>query len=396
MTYFPRKILKDINRWLDDKSAIVITGTRRTGKTTLLQMIYDQIENENKAFYDLENPLHRQYFSEINYDNILANLKQTGITSDKKSFIFLDEIQAMPEITKMVKYLYDHYDIKFFLTGSSSFYLKNLFPESLAGRKIIFELFPLDFEEFLIFKGYDKKKFTEDFIKKDQEKNFIAYELEKKYFDEYLEFGGFPQIVLEENYQKKRDQLEDVYKSYFEKEVSGLADFHDLGSFQNLLRLLVQRAGSKLDISKLATEIGLTRKTIYGYLYFLEKTYFLNFVPLFSSSIDREVSGAKKIYICDNGILNLLSPTPAGVQLENIVFQNLKKYGEIRYYQKRNGQEIDFILPEKSTALEVKLAGDDRDYHKLIKIATKLNLKNYFVITKSFVKKDGFIPAQDL
>lgn len=63
--------------------------------------------------------------------------------------IFLDEFQAKPEITKAIKYLYDHYNVKFFLTGSSSFYLKNLFPESLAGRKVTFELFPLDFREFL-------------------------------------------------------------------------------------------------------------------------------------------------------------------------------------------------------------------------------------------------------
>lgn len=91
----------------------------------------------------------------------------------------------MPDIVKPVKYLFDHYKIKFFLTGSSSFYLKNLFPESLAGRKVIYELFPLNFQEFMIFKEKDKE-FNKTFSEKANNKNEISYEIYKKYFEEYL------------------------------------------------------------------------------------------------------------------------------------------------------------------------------------------------------------------
>ena len=154
--YYPRKILDKIRPYLNQKEIIVLTGMRRVGKTTVYQILFDEIKSNNKIFLDLENPLNQKIFEEINYDNVWLNLQRLNINPKEKAYIFLDEIGAMPKIVKVIKYLFDHYNIKFFLTGSSSFYLKNLFPESLAGRKFTFELYPLDFEEFLIFKGIKK------------------------------------------------------------------------------------------------------------------------------------------------------------------------------------------------------------------------------------------------
>lgn len=117
----------------------------------------------------------RRSFEEADFNNILLNFEKIGIDTRKKTYVFLDEIQAMPPIVRAVKYLHDHQDIKFFVTGSSSFYLKNIFPESLAGRKYVFEIFPLDFEEFLVFKNASRE-FFRAFSRKDQNKNTIAYE----------------------------------------------------------------------------------------------------------------------------------------------------------------------------------------------------------------------------
>jgi len=158
--HFQRKIIKYINSQLETREVIAVTGMRRVGKTTLLQMIYEKIETDNKVFLDMENILEQKIFEENDFNNIWANLKPYGITNMKKAYIFIDEIQLKPEIVRAIKYLYDHYEVKFIVTGSSSFYLKNLFPESLAGRKVTFELFPLDFEEFLIFKEADKESYT--------------------------------------------------------------------------------------------------------------------------------------------------------------------------------------------------------------------------------------------
>ena len=148
---YPRLLLKSIERQINSPEIILVTGMRRVGKTTLLTIIFDKIESKNKVFLDLENILEQKIFEEVDYNNIWSNLKPYGITNQEKAFIFLDEIQTRPEIVKPIKYLYDHYDVKFFITGSSSYYIKDLFPESLSGRKIVFELFPLDFQEFLIF-----------------------------------------------------------------------------------------------------------------------------------------------------------------------------------------------------------------------------------------------------
>ncbi|MFQ5864745.1 MAG: ATP-binding protein, partial [bacterium] len=286
------------------REIIVITGMRRVGKTTLMQIIYDEIESDNKVFLDIENILEQKVFEEVDYNNIWANLQTYGIVKNEKAYIFLDEIQAMPQIVKAIKYLYDHYDVKFFLTGSSSFYLKNLFPESLAGRKMVFELFPLTFEEFLWFKGVERKA-HHSLIEKEKNRNAISYEKTKKLFEEYLTFGGFPQVVLADGEAQKKLYLKDIFTSYFEMDVRRLADFRQLSAFRDMLLLLMQRVGSKLEISKLASEIGISRETVYSYLSFLQGTYFIFLIPPFSRNVDREVSGTKKVYFCDNGIINL-------------------------------------------------------------------------------------------
>jgi len=393
--FFNRKLVKEIEKYLNQPEIIVLTGMRRVGKTTLLRSIYDKTKSANKIFLDIENPIDQKIFEETDYHNIIKNLEGLGLKAKDKLYIFLDEIQAKPDIVKAIKYLHDHYRAKFFLTGSSSFYLKNLFPESLAGRKIIFELFPLDFEEFLTFKG-QIKKFDSDFFKKAKNKNIIIHEKFKKLYDEYLLYGGFPQVVLSDSRQKKKQRLSDIFKSYFEKDVRMLADFKNLRVFRDLMLLLLERTGSKLDIAKLAKEMGVTRDTVYSYLYFLEGTYFIKLIAPYSQSRGREVSGGKKVYICDNGFVSQFSRASSGALLENAVSRELIKYGEVRYYQKRTGQEIDFILKDKKIAFEIKQKGNLADYKRLTGLAKQIKIKKYYIISKEFVEEKNFIAATDL
>lgn len=392
--YYSRTILPQLQKQIETPQIVVLTGMRRVGKTSLYRMLFDEIQSKNKVFLDIENPLEQKIFEETDYNNIWANLKSFGITTNEKAYLFLDEIQAMPEIVKAVKYLHDHYDVKFFLTGSSSFYLKNLFPESLAGRKVIFELFPLSFAEFLLFRGI-KKDTYESFHDKDQKKNAITHEKVKKLYDEYLEFGGFPQVVLTYNQAQKKIQLVDIFKSYFEKEVQILADFRQLKTFRDILLLLLSRVGGKLEIGKLASEAGVARETIYSYISFLEGTYFISLISPFSRSIDREVSGTKKLYLCDTGLINRFARVSGGSLFENAVFQNLRHYGEIHYYQRRSGGEVDFILGDQAS-FEVKTHGTSRDLQTVNMVASDLGIKQSYVITKDFIDKPGFIPATEV
>jgi len=389
---YPRRLTKKLAKEINSQRIIVLTGMRQTGKTTLMRQIFNLVKDKNKAFIDLENPLNQKIFEEKNFDNILLNLKELGINPEKKCYLFLDEIQLMPEISKIIKYLYDHYQIKFFLSGSSSFYLKNLFPESLAGRKIIYELFPLDFEEFLIFKE-KKKKFYNNFSEKAGNKNKISFEIYKKLYEEYLKFGGFPAVVIER--EEKKAILEDIFRSYFEKDVKSLSDFKEIRKLRDLILLLANRVGSKIEISKISSEIGISRDTVYSYLGFLEQTYFIFLIPPFSKSFNGEVRGAKKVYFCDIGLLNYLGKNSEGVIFENAVFQNLKKYGEINYYQRYKGPEIDFIL-NKKIAIEAKTYGDLRDIKKLSMIAKSIQIKDYYLIGKNYLEHPRSILAIDL
>ena len=395
MTIYERKLTAEIRKWVDKETIVMLTGMRRVGKTTLFRVIFDEIKSKNKVFLDMENPIIQKIFQEENYDNILLNLKQYGVSNEERAYIFLDEIQSMPELAKVVKYLFDHYDVKFFLTGSSSFYIKNLFSESLAGRKAIFELFPLDFEEFLTFKGIPRE-FQEDFVDKDKKKNYISHQNLIKHFEEFVNFGGFPQVVIAKTQEEKKVYLDDIFKSYFEKDVKSLGEFKDLNSLRDLILLLMQRVGTKLNLSKIGAEIGITRQTLYSYLSFLEATYFINLVSPQSNSVDREVAGAKKVYLCDTGLLAHYGKVSSGSLFENSIYNLIKNLDEVRYYQRRTGIEIDFILKDRKIALEVKETGTDFDKKNLDKLCKDLKLKENYVISKNFNKNKGFIPATEL
>jgi len=254
----------------------------------------------------------------------------------------------------------------------------------------------LTFREFLDFKGL-KTVWREKFSEKEKNKNNIQYERLKKFYDEYVAWGGFPSVVLAENQEQKQIRLDDIFKSYFEKDVKTLADVRNLTALRDLLLLLLQRVGSKIEISKLASEVGVSRETVYSYLSFLEGTYFIHLVTPFSRNRDREVSGAKKLYACDVGIVNHFAKVGSGQLLENAVFQNLKPLHEpIHYYQRRTGVEIDFILPKASLTIEVKQTAVSQEYTRAQTIARSLKLKHAFVVSKKFSSQKGFIPVSML
>jgi len=131
--FIKRKIYGEMKKLLEYDEIIVLTGMRRVGKTTLLQQLFSEVDSDNKVFLDMENQIDQLIFEESDYNRILDNLATRGIQKNEKVYLFIDEIQLASQIIRPLKYLYDHYKIKFVTTGSSSFYLKNLFSESLSG-----------------------------------------------------------------------------------------------------------------------------------------------------------------------------------------------------------------------------------------------------------------------
>jgi len=391
---YKRQLYPQIESELGTKEITVITGMRRVGKTTTLHYLYELVKSGNKAMLDLENPLHRKVFEEKNYDTVWNNLKQFGITNTAKSYIFIDEVQNLPDLSRVVKYLYDHWNVKFFLTGSSSYYLRNLFPESLAGRKMIFELFPLNFSEFLVFKEVNRVV-ENSFQNKALNKNRISYEKLIPYYNEFMEFGGFPSVVLEKSQERKRVMLSEIFTSYFEKDAKNLADFRDMSKLRDLILLLVPRVGSRTEILKLASNLSVSRETVYNYLSFLEQTYFIVLLPKFSRSIDRQAAGSKKLFLCDSGIVSVLGKVSQGQLFEQSVYQNLRGKHQLTYYNKEGSSEIDFIVDTKQ-ALEVKYTMSQHDVSTLKRRSKGLGIKENYVITHQFNDNSSAILATDL
>ena len=365
--FIERKIYPALKKHLFIRQTTVITGMRRSGKTTLARQLLSDCGSENQLYLDFQRLDVRDLFAERNYDSIVSLLTDRGLNFKDKVFIGLDEMQLMPAAAGVVKYLYDNYKIKFIITGSSSFYLKNLFSESLAGRKKIFELFPLDFGEFLVFKSV---KFTARPWEKSVF-NRLDYNRLKSFYEEYFRFGGFPEVVLAEDAEQKTDLLEDIVSSFINIDIKALVDFRDSRAIYHLIKLLASRVGNKIDYNKLGNLAGLSRHTVRDYLDLFEKSYLLKRLPVLANRPDREIVKAQKLYFYDNGVANILADLDSGAKFENAVFTQLHHFGELRYFSLKNGREIDFIL-EKTIAFEVKetpLAGDLRDLRLLAKQA---------------------------
>jgi uncharacterized protein len=369
-----RNLYHDIkDNHLESEDIVVITGMRRTGKTTILRQLHDHLSPTNpKLLIDLENALERKRFENPDYNQIAQELFP-GIHKKQPEqphthYLFLDEIQHAPQIPSLVKYFHDHYPIKCILTGSASFYLKNLFSESLAGRKQLFELYPLSFPEYLEFKGVNLK------IPAPNTPISSALYLQiQNHYQDYVIHGGFPQVVLAKDSTKKKAILEEIFNAYYQMEVLGLSDFKKNSAIRDLMLLLIERAGSLLDIQKLSSQLGINRHTLTQYLEFLQGTYFIHQVSPYSRNLDVALRKNPKIYICDTGFITHLSKLEKGHLIENAAYNQLKTKGEINFYRQKDGQEIDLVL-DKSHAYEVKRYATQTDLNKLNQLSAKLNL----------------------
>ncbi len=379
----PRTILDRIKPYYDSPEAIIITGMRRTGKTTLLELIYSQIESSNKLILDLENPINRKYFEEPNYERIKSSFMFLGLDFTQRAHIFLDEIQFVKSLPSVVKYFIDHYRVKFFLTGSASFYLKNLFTESLSGRKYLFELFPLTFREFLSFKD-SPLKLPED----PGDITRPIHESLSPLYGEYVRFGGFPGVGLKSTAAEKKRALDEIFTSFFQLEIIQLGDFRKNDIIRDLMLLIAQRVGSKLDIQKISRELGISRPTLYDYLAFLEGTFFLKMIRPFSTKRNSEIRKMPKVYFCDSGLAGRLASLEEGRLFENSIFQILRQKGEVGFYERKHGGEIDFIL-NKENGYEVKITPQQRDANQLNRLAQELRLKTFQIVSKNYAELDN-------
>ena len=384
---YQRKIYPELLRHAKKSLNTVLTGMRRTGKTTLVKQLLQDLDNKNSLFLDLERTDNREIFLQKNYETIRDSFLARGLSEKSPMVIALDEIQYVKEVPSVIKYLSDHYPIKFIVTGSSSFYLKNVFSESLSGRKKIFELYPLDFGEYLTFKGvnYVFNDWASGKVNKTEFSRLTNY------YEDFIKYGGFPQVVMTNAVEDKEDLLADIMSAYINVDVKTLADFGDGRNIYNLIKLLASRVGTRLDVSKLAQLSGLSRPTVTNYLEFLEKTYLVASVGVHTNSIDREIVKARKLYFGDTGLANHLAELSGGAQFENTLYNQLARIGNVEYYALKNGLEIDFVY-NKDLALEAKETPTMSDLPQLARLTKGAGIKKSRLVGRSLSTKfDDYI-----
>ncbi len=350
---FKRKLVKDVVKYLNSKETIVVYGARQVGKTSLLKYIISHHLKENTFYFDLEFQDLLELCNK-GAESVYNYLIQKGADKEKIIYLVIDEIQYMENPTNFIKIVHDHYqNLRLLVSGSSTFEIKKKFKESLVGRTVNFELYPLSFEEFLIFKGKDYK-----FQKKNSE--IINKEL-VLLADEYIRFGGHPKIVLEDSEEKKKTFLSQIINTYIKKDIREIGNIRNISGFNKLVEMLASQSGQLLNISELSNTLDMKRETISEYLDLLENTFIIKRITPFHKNLRSELSKNPKVFFLDTGIMHLLwlkefPKTILGNTFETFVFLELMRTGKkVNFWRTTTKQEVDFIVTNKEIyAIEAK------------------------------------------
>ncbi len=356
---------------LNEDEATVLIGHRQVGKTSLLmRLIYDNFENYTSLYFNFDNPRIQLVIDSIS--EFLAFIKPY-YHDPKQTILVFDEIQKTKDPGSLLKELYDlKLGFKIFASGSSSLKIREKVKETMAGRKFFYEIFPLSFHEIYRF---IQKDFNGDF---DYILRFDSLNLMKT-FHEYLIYGGFPQVVLSEERERKIKILYELYTSYIEKDIVNLVGIEKTSAFNKLIKLLALNVGQLLNISSLQKESSLKRHEVENYLELLRYTFVIELLQPFSRSMKKEITRAHKVYFIDNGMKNLIlndfracedRAEGSGLLAENVIFNELKKnfcLKNLHFWRTKNGTEVDFILERENIlyAIESKFKKEGLDFRNI-------------------------------
>jgi predicted AAA+ superfamily ATPase len=392
----PEVIERDakLDGYLNTDHIVVVKGFRRVGKTYLLyHLIKKLLQAHTKKevlyinFEDERIPLKKEFLTAL-----IPAIKQVFGQSPK--YLFLDEVQMMPEWSRWLRRTLDTENIKLFVTGSSSKMSDREIPTELRGRYLEIELFPLSFGEFLRFKDTPFPNVRDlDNLSESQKAVYLNY------FQEYLEGGGMPEVVLAERGLKK-EILINYYNTLIRRDIIEKYKIRNEEALKDLIKLLLNAThftGTKLfnNVKSLGHKIG--KATILKYVSYLNDSFFMDELMEFSLKVKSQLQRERKLYFIDNGFIGLLNPRiqlKEGRLLENCVFYHLKrkyKHADIYYMRAEKAEEVDFVLMDSfddkgKKMVQVSYNLDlvstrEREIRALVKVGKKLGLHNGDIIT---------------
>ncbi len=394
---FKREIVEEINKYLNTDEIIVLHGARQVGKTSLLYYIENQLNNNGMVTYyiDLEDSRFVRILDK-GTDEFMRHVREEGFRIaglKKKLYVFIDEIQYLSNPSSFLKLMADHHkEIKLITSGSSSFAIKSRFKDSLAGRTVNFEIFPLSFKEFLLFR---QRYYEEGKVYTQKKKEEL-----KSFFREYILYGGYPRIVLTPEVEKKERYLQQIIDTYVKKDIRDLANVKDIDKFNKLLEALASQSGQLLNIAELSGTTKIAKQTIEKYLFIMENTYIIKLIRPFSRNIRSELFKLPKVCFYDTGLMQMLwlkalQKEIIGNVFETGIFSELvKKYQKdnVFYWRTTDKKEIDFILRIKNEILpiEVKLNFEQFNPAHINYFNRNYGIKKYGVVSVNGRPKNEF------
>ena len=394
----PRPKYKDLLDSIKIREITIITGVRRSGKSTLMYQIINDLLNSGTdpkqiLFVNLED---KKLINESLDDIYLAY--RESLNQDKKAYILLDEIHKKQDWELWVRKKYDlKTNDKFVISGSSSSLLKKEYSTVLTGRNLTFEIFPLSFEEFLLFKDVkiDKENIKKNII---LEKTKIIL---LKYLREYLNLGGFPEVSLKEE-EFKIKLLEQYFDDMLYKDI---IDRYNLNTqkIKDLALFLMNNFTGIVSLRNVRNTLKISYDTIKDYFYYFKEAFLFFTLDHFSYSFKEQKTIASKTYCIDNGLRNAVSfkfSKDEGKLAENLVFIELMRRGqEVYYWKKKN--EVDFIIKNRDnslSAINVSYTDEipERELKALLELKKELKkVKRLILVTRNIEKSEGeikFIP----
>ena len=372
--YKTRKVFVKIWEKIDSHEILLLNGPRQVGKTSLLKMIQERLIAEKKVnsdniyFFDLEKATDLDIFS--SQSSVLALLPDS---KKEKYYIFIDEFQKSKKIGSILKVLHDHYpQYKIIITGSASWYLD--IDESLAGRKIVFSIWPLSFSEYIEWKNdKDLSTYYKLALKNIKETPLEIINTINKFYLDFATFGGYPAVVLAKSEDDKKNILAELLNSYLTWDIQIYNYKANTLQIKAILTMLASQVGSLLNIGNLSINVGIGRTAIQNRLELLQNTFILHLnSPYFVNKI-KELSKNPKVFLVDSGLRNMLlenfSIKPKtkdfGYLIENVIVTELYKQSKITdgiyFWRTVRGQEVDIIRKRENNLLPIEVKSGNED-----------------------------------
>lgn len=356
------------------KQVLILLGSRQVGKTTLVKKLFPDSD-----YFLVDNEPIKKILETYDIETY-----KTLISNQSKEII-IDEIHLLTDPGRAAKIIYDQLEgIKLIITGSSSFHIKNKTGESLAGRKIDYNIYPLTFSEYLNQKNIESdlnfnilEKVTDS--KKDGF-NDQLYKFDiKSIVNNVLVFGQYPHLIKNPNDEK---YLFNFVDSLIFKDILELNLIEDKKLAKDLLRLLAFQIGNLISYPELAIILKADQRTIKRYIEIFEQSFVLFRLYPYSKNKRVETSKAAKIYFYDTGVRNALTEDFSDVELRSdkgALFENfiiselikqnsyLDKHYRFYYWRTRNGSEMDLVLEDKNGIIGIEIKYKRKSTNKAFK-----------------------------